>query len=128
MAVNIFDLSGDDDYKLIRKNYFSDAIGCLLVYDVNIKSTFNNLTKWEQEAELNGLNLKNCIVVLIGNKIDVKSRREVSTKEGKEYATKKGFYFFETSSKTGVGVNDVFELVFNEMYVKTIDFKSKYLY
>jgi small GTP-binding protein len=74
MAVNIFDLSGDDDYKMIRKPYYTDAIGCLLIYDTNIKSTFDSLIKWEKEIESNGLDLSKCIVVVVGNKIDLKKR------------------------------------------------------
>jgi small GTP-binding protein len=74
MAVNIFDLSGDDDYKMIRKSYYTDAIGVLLIYDVNIKSTFDSLIKWEKEIESNGLDLNKCTVVVVGNKVDLKKR------------------------------------------------------
>lgn len=74
MAVNIFDLSGDDDYKLIRKQFYTDAIGVIMVYDVNIKSTFDNLAKWEKELETNGIDLSKCIVIVVGNKLDLKKK------------------------------------------------------
>ena len=74
MAVNIFDLSGDDDYKMIRKPYYTDAVGVLLIYDSNIKSTFDSLIKWEKEIESNGLDLNKCTVVVVGNKIDLKKK------------------------------------------------------
>ena len=51
LAVNSFDLSGDDDYKLIRKDFILDSLGVLFVYDCNISSTFDNISKWEKEAE-----------------------------------------------------------------------------
>jgi GTPase SAR1 family protein len=74
MAVNIFDLSGDDDYKQIRKPFYTDAIGVLLIYDTNIKSTFDSLIKWEKEIESGGLDLSKCIVVVVGNKADLKKK------------------------------------------------------
>lgn len=67
-------MSGDDDYKLIRKNYFVDAMGVLMVYDVNIKTTFDALLKWEKEAKENGLDLTKAAVVVVGNKADQKKR------------------------------------------------------
>ena len=75
LAINIFDLSGDDDFKLVRKQFYSDTLGLLLVFDINIKATFENLTKWEKEAEMNGLNISKCSVVLVGNKTDIKNKR-----------------------------------------------------
>jgi len=78
MAVNIFDFSGDDDYKTVRKSYYSDAIGVLMVFDVNIKATFDSLTKWEKEAENTGLDLSKCVVLLLGNKIDNKKDKRVN--------------------------------------------------
>ena len=77
LAINIFDLSGDDDFKIVRKQFYPDSLGVLLAFDVNIKSTFENIGKWEREAENSGLNLSNCVVLLIGNKIDLKKKRVI---------------------------------------------------
>jgi GTPase SAR1 family protein len=74
MAINIFDLSGDEDYKQIRKPFYTDAIGVIMAYDVNIKSTFDNLPRWEKEMESNGVDLSKCIVVVVGNKLDIKKK------------------------------------------------------
>ncbi len=46
-----------------------------MVYDINIKTTFDSLTKWEQEAISSGLDLTKCVVILVGNKMDVKNKR-----------------------------------------------------
>jgi len=46
-----------------------------MVFDVNIKTTFDSLNKWEQEAISSGLDLKSCVVILVGNKVDIKNRR-----------------------------------------------------
>lgn len=78
LAVNIFDLSGDDDYKSIRRQYYNDAIGVLMAYDVNIRTTFDNLVRWEKEADACGLDLSKCVVIVIGNKTDLKKKVSLS--------------------------------------------------
>ena len=128
LAINIFDLSGDDDYQLIRKDFMSDALGVLLVYDINIKSTFENIVKWEREAESNGINLSKCVVVLIGNKIDIKNRREVNQNTAKEFAKSRGYQYYEASAKTGQGVNDTFENLFESLHSRAIEVRSRYFY
>ena len=51
----------------------------------------------------NGIDYSRMKVVLCGNRADQKSR-EVSTEEAKKFANKKGYEYFETSSKTGENV------------------------
>ena len=48
-------------------------------------------------------------MVLVGNKCDLESEREVTEDEGKELAERNGMLFFETSEKTGKNVEQVFE-------------------
>jgi len=44
------------------------------------------------------------IILLIGNKSDLKFEREVSTEEGQEFADKHNLIFYETSAKTAHNV------------------------
>ena len=127
VKINIFDFSGDDDYKPIRTKYYNDSIGVLMVYDVNIKATFDSLTKWEKEAEKFGLDLSKCVVVVMGNKTDIK-KREVKADVAKEWAKGRGYKFYEASAKSGFNVNDAFKYLFNTMYSKTVENRSKYVY
>jgi Ras-related protein Rab-2A len=48
------------------------------------------------------------IIVLIGNKDDLKLEREVSTEEGQEFADKHNLLFMETSAKTGHNIESAF--------------------
>lgn len=128
LAVNIFDLSGDDVYKTIRKEFYSDAIGVLMVYDVNIKTTFDSLKKWEKEAEANGLDLSKCVVFVMGNKSENKNKKEVNTQVAKDWAKSKGYSFYETSAKTGLNIFEGFKSLFEMMFNRMIEIRSRYVY
>ena len=52
--------------------------------------------------------------MLIGNKIDLASQREVPTAEGEEYARQKGFFFMETSAKNCTNVEFAFQKLIEE--------------
>ena len=57
------------------------------------------------------------IILLIGNKSDLKFEREVTTEEGQEFAEKHNLIFFETSAKTSANVETAFlnsAIVINE--------------
>lgn len=53
----------------------------------------------------------NIVIVLVGNKVDLADKREVSSEEGEEYATSNGLLFSETSAKTGENVNEMFLMI-----------------
>ena len=48
------------------------------------------------------------IILLVGNKNDLKFEREVTTEEGQEFADKHNLIFFETSAKSGENVESSF--------------------
>merc|ERR1719229_593670 len=55
-------------------------------------------------------------LVLVGNKADLpEQQHEISYKMGKQLADNLGCPFVETSAKTGVNVNEAFELIVREM-------------
>lgn len=55
----------------------------------------------------NGLNMKEAVIILLGNKCDTKSK-EVDSSEAIALAKKKGYEYFPTSASTGENVNEVF--------------------
>ncbi len=49
------------------------------------------------------------MIFLVANKKDKEAEREVSTSKGEQFAREKGLHgFFETSAKTGSGVEETF--------------------
>jgi len=56
--------------------------------------------------------------MLIGNKSDLESRREVKREEGEAFAREHGLVFMETSAKTAAGVEEAFINTAKEIYEK----------
>ena len=74
VAVNFFDLSGSPDYEEIRNPFFEDSQVVLLTFDLENRQSFANLSRWENTMKSNGLDLKQAVVFLIGNKSDGKAK------------------------------------------------------
>lgn len=116
LRVNFWDLSGDEHYLDVRNEFYKDSQGVILVYDVNLRETFDRLQKWLEEGKK--YQLPNHIpIIVVGNKSDV-NQRQVSYKEGENFALEKGYSFYETSSLTGDYVNEMFEHLFSEVLKK----------
>ncbi|WXG39959.1 MAG: Rab family GTPase [Candidatus Freyarchaeum deiterrae] len=102
----IWDLAGQPHFKYVRAGFYLGAAGCLLVYDVTRRTTLENLDNWRSEMGKNSGDLSAGVVV--GNKCDLDSLREVKKSEGKEYADGINAPFFETSAKAGDNVENAF--------------------
>ena len=91
--------------------YYQQAHGIIMVYDISQRETFENLKIWKEMVE-SKCNDK-VKVLLIGNKIDLESIREVSLEEGKEVSQENGYFFMETSAKENLKneVGQAFEML-----------------
>ena len=99
----IWDSSGQEKYKGLIPSYIRDSSIVFIVYDVSQRNDFENIKTWISFIK----NFEVKIVVLVGNKIDLKFR-EVETKEGEELAKKEGLLFFECSAKTNENIMNMF--------------------
>ena len=91
----IWDSAGQEKFKSLIPNYIRGASLIILVYDITNKKTFDNLSSWIEFIN----NYENTNIVICGNKIDLKDKREVSYEEGKNFSEEKKMDFFEVSAK-----------------------------
>ena len=110
VKVQIWDTAGQERYRSITNAYYKGAKGCILVYDITNKTTFDNIDKWLSELKGNGD--ENMSIILLGNKSDLESDREVSLEEGKEKSKFYNLAFMETSALNG-------NTVYNKLEGKT---------
>ena len=84
------------------------------MYDITKRSSFENLQKWLEEMKENAYSKMS--IILVGNKNDLESERQVSKEEGEAFAKKHGLLFFETSAKTASNVEKAFLTVTEQIY------------
>ena len=54
-------------------------------------------------------------MVLLGNKSDLTESKVISKEMGEEMAKQNRMQFYETSAKTGLGINEAFESIAREI-------------
>ena len=69
-------------YTLVR--YYRGAVGALLVYDIAKHATYVNVTRWLKELRDHADS--NIVIMLVGNKSDLKHLRAVPTEEAKGFS------------------------------------------
>ena len=123
IKVELWDTAGQERFRNIAKNYFQSSDGFLIVYDITSKDSFEKLSFWNEQVNLNAPEKTKYIIV--GNKKDLEEKREVKTEEGANFAKENNVQFYETSAKDGTNVNEVFELLAKEIVADTERLQAK---
>ncbi|CAG9580336.1 putative ras-related protein rab-2a [Leishmania major strain Friedlin] len=123
VKLQIWDTAGQESFRSITRSYYRGASGALLVYDVTRRDTFTHLQSWLEDAKANANTA--LVIMLIGNKCDLESKRQVSREEGEAFARCNGLMFMETSAKTSQNVDDAFlqtaALIYDNVQLGMID-------
>ena len=101
------DISLELDWKPIKDYVCKRAHAVIVVYDVTSIKTFSNVQKYLEYLKLD----KSVIKILVGNKIDLKEKKEVSSEEALNFAEKNEMKFFETSALNNLNIDEMFETV-----------------
>ena len=118
IKVQLWDTAGQDRYRTIAKNYYKGSHGILLLYDITKENSFENKREWVQNIREEVY--EKAIIFLIGNKIDKKDERKITTEQGQKLAAEYNLPFFEASAKSGENVEEIFKnlyLKISEVYV-----------
>lgn len=113
--LTVWDTCGQEKYKALTRQYFKDAHGVILLYDVTNEESFKGLTSWLTEIRNNSN--KDVSIILVGNKIDLDDRK-ITKEVASEFAIKNGLFYFETSSKDGINIDVPFDNVAKDIIKK----------
>ncbi|KAH9579612.1 Ras- protein Rab-11A [Schistosoma haematobium] len=114
IKAQIWDTAGQERYRAITAAYYRGAVGALLVYDITKRETFNNLEHWLLELR-NNVEL-DMVVMLVGNKCDLRHLRTVLTEDAKLWAERQGLFFMETSALESTGVESAFYYILKTIF------------
>lgn len=86
--------------------------GYMAIYDITSRETF------ESSKEMIGKVMehkKGIKIILVGNKCDLESKREVSYEEAHAFSQSHGILFIETSALCSININDAFYILIREI-------------
>ncbi|KAI8993435.1 rab11 protein [Pilobolus umbonatus] len=114
VKAQIWDTAGQERYRAITSAYYRGAVGALLVYDISKHSTYESVSRWLKELRDHADS--NIVIMLVGNKSDLRHLRAVPTDEAKQFASENGLSFIETSALDATNVELSFQRILTEIY------------
>ena len=107
IKLQIWDTAGQERFRTITSSYYRGAHGIILVYDITLPSSFKSVQSgWSQEID--SYASEDVSKILVGNKCDLETERQVSMEAGQHFADMLGIPFLETSAKDATNVEDCF--------------------
>jgi len=116
IKVQIWDTAGQERFRAITRGYYRGAVGALIVFDITKQVSFRNVEKWLQELKQHAFD--DIVIMLVGNKSDLRQAREVPTDEAKKFAQKNNLLFIETSALDGENIKEAFYQTVSEIREK----------
>ncbi|MBD3227469.1 MAG: GTP-binding protein [Candidatus Lokiarchaeota archaeon] len=107
LQLHLFDISGLRSFAKIRKYYYPKADAVIILFDYSRKETLEDINEWIEEAKF-FINNSGIPYFLVGNKVDLIQERDDLRKKAKRLAVQYDCSFFEISSVTGQGIDELF--------------------
>ena len=124
--IRIWDTAGQERFDAISQNYYSKGDCIFLCFSIYDRISFEKL-----EYYMNNIihyAKQNKIIILVGTHADKDYERVVNINEIKDFAYKNNLEYMEVSSKTGIGIIELFNRsiklihdIRKEVYNKIID-------
>jgi small GTP-binding protein len=102
IKIKLWDTAGQEQYKSLTKNFYRNANGIIIVFDVTNRGSFGAVKDWMQNVKDHSS--KEIKIALVGNKIDLD--REVTEEEAKLFANSYKIKYYDCSAKESRGFND----------------------
>ena len=124
VKLQIWDTAGQEKYRNLISSYYRGVHGVLILFDICDEESFNNLEFWIDDIKTH--HGQKSVIYIIGNKIDLVSKRVISLDDAKKFCKERDYKYFEVSSKdnTIFPINEIFEelmedliLTFPERYI-----------
>ncbi|XP_033888165.3 EF-hand calcium-binding domain-containing protein 4B-like [Acipenser ruthenus] len=104
VALQMWDTAGQERYRSITKQFFRKADGVIVMYDITSELTFTSVRQWLTSVQEGAGD--DIPIMLVGNKTDKESEREVQFKSGQRLAKDLDLLFYECSAFSGQSVKE----------------------
>ena len=107
IKLQIWDTAGEERYRTITSSYYRGAHAIGIVFDLTKIETLEHVKRWLED--INKYAKENVLKFLIGNKSDLKEKRQITYFDARNYANKMNSIYFEVSAKSSQNINEFFE-------------------
>ena len=115
IQLDIWDTAGQEQYRSLGKHFYKDSFIVILVYNITIKESFDNLKNiWLEDVVNYGEEYK--VLAVVGNKCDLYEQEAVSEQEARKFAEENNALFFIVSAKDGTNIDLLFESCVNKYF------------
>lgn len=119
IKAQIWDTAGQERYRAITSAYYRGAVGAMLMYDISKPETYENVNRWLNELHEHAV--PQIVIMLVGNKCDLKHLRAVATEEAQAFAEENKLLFIETSALDNTNVELAFQRILTEIYHQHVE-------
>jgi len=116
MKLQIWDTAGQEKYRSITQNFYKNALGVIIVFDLTDRTSFENVKKWIVQIK-NNSDLDICMM-LAANKCDDELNRVVSKEEIGQFVQEREISWYETSAKEDINVQEIFLSIAREIKLR----------
>ena len=116
IKLQLWDTAGQERFKTLTRSYYRGSHGIIIVFDITNRDSFNNIRNWLYEINKYSENVCN---ILVGNKIDLDDKREITYKEAKDFADIHNLIYIEVSAKNNINIDNIFEFLSKELIKQT---------
>lgn len=109
VRLQLWDTAGQERFRSLIPSYIRDSSVAIVVYDITNRASFLSTSKWIDDVRSE--RGSDVIIVLVGNKADLSSRRQVTHEETAAKAAQLNIMFMETSAKAGHNVKSLFKKI-----------------
>ena len=106
VPLQLWDTAGQEIYSSIVPVYTRNAQAALVLFALNEESSFDHLSRWLDL--LSETTPPDTPIFIIGSKLDLENDRKITHEQATQYTDTVNAKYFEISSMTGQGVEELF--------------------
>ncbi|KAJ3444870.1 ras-related protein rab-21 [Anaeramoeba flamelloides] len=106
VTLSIWDTAGQERFRGLNPLFYRNSKAAIMVYDITDQESLDSLEDWL--AELKNQVGHKIVLMIVGNKSDLKKKRQVNIEDAENLAKKVGAQHFCVSAKTGENIDEMF--------------------
>lgn len=124
IKLHLWDTAGLEKYQSITPNYYKQADGVIVMFDLTNEDTLNKGEKWFKEAA--EYLRRNAICFLVGNKLDLIKERQITQDIGNKIALSYGMKYLEISCTKNINIDELVNAISWDIYANGPDDSSAF--